>query len=402
VRPAETIRRLEAAIGARYEYRYAEEHVAEYLHWSVLHVDELGFRAMGKGTTPLLSKAGALAEAAEWLTGKRVDQLPGYLAAHQDSVPEPLVRIEDLLEHVATADDGVMDRVKDLDTSQYWADGWSLLDERPVKVPLEYARLIGGPNGLAAGNRVEEAIVHATNEIFERRAQITVLRNRMVVPTIDPQTIANPVVREQIEFVREQGIEVTIKDLSFDGVLPCVGVYLRDPNIPDTHQFRHFFKVGSSFDREYALQRAFTEYVQGRRRDEFIDGRPEDQRRVLEHDFRALRCVPEDGDNFLAAFMFGFVPLRHAPFLEQGEVIPFEKGTRFGDCLQDIEQARSICRTLGKDYIVVDLTDPDIRFPVVQVIVPGYSDVLPFHPASSPGLFRSMTRAEVLTSYGAI
>jgi hypothetical protein len=81
-------------------------------------------------------------------------------------------------------------------------------------------------------------------------------------------------------------------------------------------------------------------------------------------------------------------------------VIPFEKGTRYGDCLQDIEQAKSICRTLGKDYIVVDMTDPDIGFPVVQVIVPGYSDVLPFHPSASPALFRGMTRAEVLASYG--
>ena len=30
------------------------------------------------------------------------------------------------------------------------------------------------------------------------------------------------------------------------------------------------------------------------------------------------------------------------------------------DCLTDIEESKAICKKLGKDYIVVDLTDPDI------------------------------------------
>ena len=54
---------------------------------------------------------------------------------------------------------------------------------------------------------------------------------------------------------------------------------------------------------------------------------------------------------------------------------------------------------MGKDYIAVDLTDPEIGFPVAQVIIPGYSDVLPFHPADSRGLFQRWTRTEVLNSY---
>jgi len=36
---------------------------------------------------------------------------------------------------------------------------------------------------------------------------------------------------------------------------------------------------------------------------------------------------------------------------------------------------------------------------VAQVIIPGYSDVLPFHPADSHGLFRRWTRTQVLESY---
>ena len=47
----------------------------------------------------------------------------------------------------------------------------------------------------------------------------------------------------------------------------------------------------------------------------------------------------------------------------------------------------------------MDLTDPEIGFPVVQVVIPGYSDVLPFHPANSRGLFKRWTRPDVLAAY---
>ena len=97
--------------------------------------------------------------------------------------------------------------------------------------------------------------------------------------------------------------------------------------------------------------------------------------------------------------MFGFVPYRDAGFLREGEVVPFDRGPRYTDCLEDIAHARAICETLGKDYIVMDLTDPAIGFPVAQVIIPGYSDVLPYHPAGSDALFRRWTRTDVLHSY---
>ena len=99
--------------------------------------------------------------------------------------------------------------------------------------------------------------------------------------------------------------------------------------------------------------------------------------------------------------MFGFVPYRNADFLREGEMVPFDKGPQYADCLDDIAAARRICETLGKDFIAVDLTDPEFDFPAAQVIIPGYSDVLPFHPADSEGLFRRWTRTEVLHSYPA-
>jgi ribosomal protein S12 methylthiotransferase accessory factor len=264
-------------------------------------------------------------------------------------------------------------------------------------------RIISGPNGRASGNTLEEALIHAANEVFERRAHIAVLRNRLVVPTIDETSIAHPVVRRQMEFLHERGIDFVVKDLSFGGVLPCVGVYFRDQNIPPDFQFHHFFKIGASFDREEALGRCFTEYTQGRKAGEFLDANspryPEKLRQLLDHDFRRIGTLGKDCDNFMSAFMFGMVPYRSADFLLEGPVVPFDPGTRHADCLGDIEDAKRTFAALGLDFLAIDLTDPAIGFPVVQVVVPGYSDVLPFHAPSSPALFRAITRSEVLASY---
>lgn len=398
VPPEETVARLERILEPRHAYWLWEEAVADHLHWTAMFIDDTAFRAMGKGVTPLLSKAGALAEGAEWLTAREVAQMPGYTAAHQKDV-EGALPIEDLVTHVANATPPVLEKIKRLDAARHWVDGYSLRDRRRVMVPIEYVRQLSGPNGQASGNCIEEAIVHATHEVFERRAHVTVLRNRMVMPTISIESIVSPVLRDQIDFVRGQGIDVTLKDLSFGGALPCVGGYFFDPHVPGDHQFHHFFKVGASFNREDALIRVFTEYAQGRKRDEFIDGDEDEQERILQHDFRQLKCMGNDCDNFLSSFMFGFVPYRNAAFLREGDVAPFDPGPCYADCLDDIAHARRVFETLGKDYIVVDLTDPAIGFPVVRVVVPGYSDVLPFHPAGSPGLFTSWTRDDVLNAY---
>ena len=404
VDPAQTIARLEAILGPRYDYWLHEETVSEELHWSAMFIEGLEFRSMGKGVTAESSRAGALAEGAEWLLARATEELPGYMAAREEDV-YGAVSLASLLGHVASATPPVLDRIRALDESGHWVDGYSLIHKTTVKVPLEYVRLISGPNGKATGNNIEEAILHAALEVFERRAQIAVLRNRMVVPTIDAATVLEPLVQRQIEFLRGHGIEVVLKDLSFGGVLPCIGAYFVDHNIPEDYQFRHFFKIGTSFDTSEALLRIFTEYAQGRRKNEFlIPGSSNFEAQIetlLAHDFRKLPTQPEDCDNFMSAFMFGFVPYRNADFLWEGEVVPLTYGEARADCLEDIAEVCTICTTLGKDCIVVDLSDPAAGFPVVQVVVPGYSDVLPFHPAESSGLFKRWTRTEVLESYRA-
>lgn len=381
--PENTVRRLETALGALYDYRYVEDRTAEFLYWSTVYIDAIEFEGMGKGISPVLCKASALAESAERLAVRDLTRLPGYVKAHQRDIANPL-RIEDLLVHT-TATPPVTRKIQDLDLAQHWVDAQSLMTGQTMKVPLAYIHGISGTNGLASGNRLEEAIVQATNEVFERRAAITVLRQKLVMPTFDMATVQNPIIRRQFDALRGLNIEIIVKDFSFGGVLPCVGVYFINYNVPQDLQLHHILNVGTSFDREEAIMRAFTEFAQGRKLN-----------RPLQAGFERLKCLGDNSDHFLALFKFGYISYTNADFLKEGDVIPFEAGQQYTDCLDEIERAKTIFRQLGRDYIVADLTDPRIGFPVAQVIVPGYSDILPYHPRSSQVLFRGWTRDDIV------
>ncbi len=380
-RPEETLVRLEAGLKAVCSFEYRETRIAEGLYRGALVVEDLDFPPMGKGASPLLCKVSTLAEAAEWLALRRRRELPGHVRAHQRDVPAPLP-IEDLLLHISTATPGMVERIKDIELALHWVDGYSLMQDQTLNVPLEYVNAISGTNGVAAGNCVEEAMAQAAFEIFERRAVITVVKNRMVVPTIAIDSIEHPTLCVQIAALRERGTEMVVKDLSFGGVLPCVGVYFVNSGLSGDLQAHHALKAAASFNREAALMNCLTEYAQ------ICEQEAGDDETGA---YRRLVCS-DDTNNFLPLFWFGYVPFVEAGFLTEGEVVPFDKGEALEDCLEDVERIKGICEQLGKDCVVVDITDPAVRFPVVQVVVPCYSDILPYHPASSPVLFKGWTR----------
>lgn len=386
----DTVARLEAAVGRACTYTYTEVQAGASLYWGACHVDGMGFAPMGKGSSALACKASTLAETVEWLALRRRRRLPGHVVAHQSDLPDALP-IQDLIKHVAGATPDLLARIKATESAQHWVDGYSLLEGRTLPVPLEYVHNISGTNGVAAGNRLEEAVVQAACEVLERRAVITAMRNRFVLPTIDVATIEDACLRAQLDELAQQGTRVIVKDLSFGGALPVIGVYCVTPGVPATLQAHHLFKGAASYDRRAALSSCLTEYAQvshlGRREREALPT------------YERLLCEEAGADNFLPLFWFGYVPAREVDFIAQGDVVPFEPGAMASDCIEDIERLKAFCETLGLDLLVVDLTDPDVGFPVVQVVMPGYSDILPYHPASSPVLLKGWTRELRLGDY---
>ena len=386
----DTVTRLTRALDGVCAYEYEETRAGDSLYWGVCHVEGLGFPAMGKGTSSAACKASALAETIEWLTLRRRRALPGYVTAHQADLPDALP-IEHLLSHIADMSPDLLAQIKATPLAQHWIDGYSLTEGRTKKIPLEYVHGISGTNGVATGNRLEEAVVQGLCEVLERRTVITTMRNTLTLPTIDVTTIDDADILAQLAFLEQQGTQVIVKDLSFGGILPVIGVYLVTPGIPVTLQGHHLFKAAAAYDRRAALSSCLTEYAQVCH----LGARDGDAAPVYER----LLCEGETADNFLPLFWFGYVPYTRADFLAQGEVVPFDAGALAADCLTDIDRFKEICAMLDLDLVVVDLTDPALDVPVVQVIMPGYSDILPYHPATSPVLHQGWTRDLQLGRY---
>jgi len=391
--PANTIKRIHSGLRAlKLKAQYSGVKAAERIYWGRVWIDDLQIICEGKGITPELAEASACAELMERMsaglfypvfeeqvryhlpvlynseTRKFLDfaWMDGYERAHQDELDNPLP-IEDLLRHQSQLGADDLEEIKDSRMARNWVDGYSLMNEKTVKVPINLIHFIHGSNGMAAGNTIEEAIIQASCEIFERWAQINTIKPEKIHPTIDGQSIGNQFVREMIEFYNTHGVRVLIKDLSFDGFLPVIGVLYINDNL-DPNLLEHQILIpGAAFNTLEALTRCFTEGIQGR--ETLYKPRP-----------RFNKQVQPDSQvsNYYMLMRCGLSP-KAISFVQKGEQKDF-KNEEAPDLLSEIEQIKNVCEKFSTDCIILDHTHPVLQFPVVRVVMPGVSDFLSFLP----------------------
>jgi YcaO-like protein with predicted kinase domain len=249
--------------------------------------------------------------------------------------------------------------------AKHWVDGFSILREETVKVPVSFVVYIHGSNGMAAGNTIEEAIIQASCEIFERHVQIQTIKPERTVPSISLDSVNNAVIEDMIKFYRENNVDVIIKDLSLDGLFPSIGVLFINNNLrPDRLEHRILIP-GASFNLDEGLTRCFTESMQGR--ETLSVPRPQLDRPVADR---------SQVNNFYLLMKCG-VAAKDISFLERGETREYESKT-IKDVLGEIEEIKRICRELNTDCVILNQTHPAIEFPVVRVVIPRISDFLPF------------------------
>ncbi len=389
--PANTLGRIKQGfdrLGLEIEYHQVK--ASDTLYWGRIWNESIRIVCEGKGVSPELAAASAHAELAERFSGGlfypvfeeevrfnvpalygpetqsflNFEWLPGYVRAHQDQLDNAL-QIEDLLARETQIAPQDIESIKSSSMASHWVDGTSLLTGRTVKVPINFAAYIHGSNGMAAGNTLGEALIQASCEIFERHALIQTIGPETVVPTIDPQSVDSPLVRDMVEFYTASNVTVTLKDLSMGGRFPVVGALYTNHNLPEDRMEHRMLIAGASFDLHEGLTRCFTEGVQGRT--SLAKPRPQLDRPVVDR---------TKVDNLYLILRCGVSP-KDISFLEQGETVPFQ--TRQHQDLQaEIDALKAHCRDLGTDCIVVDHTHPVLNFPVVRVIIPGISDFLPF------------------------
>ncbi|MBW1852082.1 MAG: YcaO-like family protein [Deltaproteobacteria bacterium] len=389
--PGNTIQRIKQGLqplGLQAEYSPFQ--VSDNLYWGQVWIDSIKIICEGKGITPQLAEASAYAELTERLSAGmfypvfeeqvrfnipalygqettrflNFEWMKGYANAHQNELENSL-RIEDLLinEHYLSKED--IEDIKNSDMCRHWVDGFSLIKQRDIKVPVKFIAYVHGSNGMAAGNTLEEAMIQAACEVFERYAQIHTIKPEIEVPTIDKRSVGNSLIQELIQFYQNQSINVLIKDLSFGEIFPVLGVLYTNKNLRADRLEHRILIPGASFNPDEALTRCFTEGAQGRttlKKPRPKLDKPVVHKSIVDNYYMLMRCG---------------VSLKDISFLERGEIRPY-KEKKCKDLYSEINEIKKICLRLDTDIFILDHTHPVLDFPVVRIIIPGISDFLSF------------------------
>jgi len=267
--------------------------------------------------------------------------------------------------------------LKNMDIAKHWVDGYSLLTNKTIKVPLRLMQLLNWANGVASGNRVEEAIVHGSCEIFERHCIFEVISKKIVTPTFDLSTINDKNIRKMIKNYKRNNIRILIKDFSFGNRFPVVAVVFINDNLKKSNSYNYKFEyirvnAGASYNLKEAITRCFTEKIAGYRLSIFKKGYTSIFEDNLIKKLGTEITINEPYFGLLKKSRFN----GEKDFLLKGEVIPFTQKKETDNFLTEIEFIKETCNKLKSDFIVVNLTHPILQFPTVRVIIPGYSNIL--------------------------
>lgn len=320
--------------------------------------------SQGKGASLEAAQASALMESIETWHAERISAPLQYESYHA------------LSERAAVVDPMLLPQRADArflpDSPLTWIAGHELFSDSPLWVPFETVNMntmrqpgsapvfLGSSNGLASGNHMVEAVIHATCEVIERDA----LSLWELVPEEQRQrrlvaldSVSDPALRQLIDHLESQGFALGIWDITSDiGIPTYTCVLLEDPASRKWRSYHMFSGHGTHLSPEIALSRAIHEAIQSR-----------------------LTAISGSRDDFrFAEYSRASNPDDHAHMLA---VITGTPGARtFGavrpplasDFEGDLATIMAGLRHAGiSSLIAVDLSRPEIGIPVVKVLVPG-------------------------------
>ncbi|MCG8597681.1 MAG: YcaO-like family protein [Kiloniellales bacterium] len=320
--------------------------------------------SQGKGYDLVSAKVSGLMESVESFHAERV------------SHALKLCSLEDLRYTEAVVD---VDRLPRLSDSRFtpferilWVEGEDLLNGGRRWVPYEMVHLDytlplpsghgcfqASSNGLASGNHVLEATIHAICELIERDA-VTLWHQtdagEREATRVDLNTVTDLRCRKLLDQFAQAGVMVAVWEVTSDIGLPVFLSRILQSDSGLSNTIRPAAGMGCHLVREVALLRALTEAAQSRLT--FIAGARDDMPRQGYEQFldpktyeiwRNAMAPTASGRNFLDA--------------------PSYHGRSFDE---DLRLQLDRLKSVGIDEVVtVDLTKPEFRIPVVRVIIPG-------------------------------
>ena len=331
----------------------------------------------GKGSTPRQSEASAFCEAVECVSGafagdeirsrQRFTDMAGE-AIHPNTVQLISDRQIDQAGRwdPGTAPDARIPERFDPKAEIDWTPVWSLTAGRHRYLPtaLLYYNVPkedGGAfcqatsNGCAAGNTLEEAVLHGFLELVERDSVAIWWFNRLRRPAVDLTSFGDDFLAEASARYRALQRDLWALDLTGDLGIPVFAAVSRRM---DGGPERIVHGFGAHFDPRIAASRAVSEANQ----------------------MVALLNAPESaaaivGDTWIDRW------LNRAEIVDHLHLTPDPAATsrgmadypvpEAGSLRDQIEYGRRLVEANGMELLVLDQTRPDIGMPVVRVIVPG-------------------------------
>ncbi len=264
-----------------------------------------------------------------------------------------------------------------------WTEGWEMFRGCPVWVPAcavyypyypdgDYQLFRFHTNGIASGNTMEEAILHALFEDIERDAwSICEYRDATRGDIVVEDDGSLPA--QLISKFADQGIEIHLKDLTSDIGIPTIGAAADDVRTKDPEMLT--IGVGTHLNPEIAAVRAITEVAQSRATHKHgAKINAQLQKVTQDMGYERIKQVNR--------MWFGRSP--RTVKLEDME----DRSTPY--VLDDIEVVLGSLMEAGfQSVVAVDLTRPELNIPVVRMIVPGL-EVSTMDPEREGGRLRGM------------
>jgi ribosomal protein S12 methylthiotransferase accessory factor len=215
-------------------------------------------------------------------------------------------------------------------------------------------------NGMSAGNNLHEAQVQCLSEIFERAVKKQIIAEEMALPDVPQQVLEKyPSILQGIQALETQGFPVLVKDASLGGQFPVMCVTLMNPRTGGV-----FASFGAHPSFEVALERSFTELLQGRSFEGLND--------VPQPTFNSLAVT--EPENFVEHFIdsTGVISWRFFSAKQDYEFCEWDfSGTNKEEC----DHLFSILEELGKEAYVAVFDN--LGATACRILVPDYSEIYP-------------------------
>lgn len=312
----------------------------------------------GKGATKSQAKASAMMEAFERYSAEINEENTFQFESGTYSEMENAVNPKALILPTSLYEDDK--------TQLDWVKTMELTEEKEYLIPANaiyhpYMPLNGSAlfksntNGLASGNRIEEAVYHGITEVVERDAWSIFEAKKEPKSEVDCETIENPMIKDMLSKFTQAEVDVRLLELTADVEITTIAAVSDDTVLKDPALLS--LGVGTHLNPEVAVIRALTEVAQSRATQ--IHGTREDTNRAV-----FMRKAGYDRMKRINKHWFN-----DSHKLMDISQIKDRSKTNFK---QDIETCMDLLRKNGfKKIYYVDLTRNEVEIPVARVIIPG-------------------------------